>query len=475
MNNLDIPGHKLPKTGGAGVLSSSLRGIAILGLLLSLIPGVAFIVSPLVIFYVWRLHGRALDLWKNHLGVLEERDHAIMQAQQLQTHNGQLLEEAKRLGTLDVLQWESEKQRLETEVAALTAEQRTLTARVVDLKDMADLNDYGLYNFENPADDAVRVKAQLDEVKAQAKRMVREKIAATGATNWTVNNSAAQGRKMVNDMTKLLLRAFNAEVENSIKTVKAGHIAAARKRVEKSAEQVERLGSMLQIRISPQYLRLRLRELELTHEHLEAVKAAKEAEREARALAREEAKAQKELLAAKAKQEKEVEHRRNVLAQLQAQGALDEIAKAAAALSEAEEALEDVESTMANTRAGYVYVASNRGAFGPDVVKIGMTRRLNPEDRLRELSDASVPFNFDKHTIIFSEDAWGLENALHKHFADRRVNLINMRREYFYATPAEVKEALLAHDVQVLEYHEEAEAPEYLASQKMRGEQPALR
>ena len=127
---------------------------------------------------------------------------------------------------------------------------------------------------------------------------------------------------------------------------------------------------------------------------------------------------------------------------------------------------------MANTRAGYVYVISNRGAFGQGIVKIGMTRRLNPMDRVGELGDASVPFYFDTHTMIFAKDAVGLERALHKHFAQVRVNLVNLRREYFYSTPAEVKAALMElhqdYEAQLLEFHETADAPEYEASEDMR-------
>lgn len=486
------------------ILSTGMMWLVIITLVLAAIPLAGVLLAPAVIIYVVLIHKRGNQAHTAAVQLTGERYH-------LRSELDRLMGEAQRLGTMDHLQRERAKHQLEREISRLeseiqagreVAEQeqarhaellREKQARieeeqarhagllreeqarieqaqteVVNLKEMADLNDYGLYNFENPADDSVLVKAELEAVKDQIKQMVRSKTAATGAKDWTVNNSKAKGKKMVNDMTKLLLRAFNSEVENSVKTVRVGHLAAAQKRVTKSAEQVHRLGTMLSIRIAPQYVRLRQKELELTHKHLEAVKAAKEEEREARARAREEAKAQKELLAAKAKQEKEVEHRRNVLAQLQGQGDSEEITKAAAVLAEAEAALEDVESTMANTRAGYVYVASNRGAFGPDVVKIGMTRRLNPEERIKELSDASVPFNFDPHAMIFSEDAWGLENALHKYFADKRVNLVNMRREYFYATPAEVREALLQHDVQLLEYHDEADSPEYLASEKLR-------
>ncbi|MBB5872781.1 hypothetical protein F4553_006215 [Allocatelliglobosispora scoriae] len=118
----------------------------------------------------------------------------------------------------------------------------------------------------------------------------------------------------------------------------------------------------------------------------------------------------------------------------------------------------------ANVRAGYVYVISNIGAFGEGMVKIGMTRRLEPLDRVRELSDASVPFNFDVHAIFFSNDAVGIESAMHSRLASRRVNLVNQRREFFYVTPHEAKQHLLELAGDLLEYNESPEALEYRQS-----------
>ncbi len=134
-------------------------------------------------------------------------------------------------------------------------------------------------------------------------------------------------------------------------------------------------------------------------------------------------------------------------------------------LDEIAAAIAGVEARGANIRAGYVYVISNIGAFGPDMVKIGMTRRLEPNDRIRELGDASVPFRFDTHALVFSEDAVGLETRLHSELADKRVNLVNTQREFFYATPAEVRSVLerIAGN-HLLQYHEVAEAHEWRES-----------
>jgi Meiotically Up-regulated Gene 113 (MUG113) protein len=128
-----------------------------------------------------------------------------------------------------------------------------------------------------------------------------------------------------------------------------------------------------------------------------------------------------------------------------------------------------VEGREANVRAGYVYVISNVGAFGERMIKIGMTRRLDPMDRVRELGDASVPFRFDVHALIFSEDAVELENRLHRTLADKRVNLVNLRREFFYATPAEVRSVVEEIAGQhLLEFHETPEAIEWRTSTNQR-------
>jgi hypothetical protein len=153
-----------------------------------------------------------------------------------------------------------------------------------------------------------------------------------------------------------------------------------------------------------------------------------------------------------------------VLEALRAQG--DDVAakELVGRLADIDKAIEANDYRIANIRAGFVYVISNIGAFGPNIVKIGMTRRLEPMDRVRELGDASVPFRYDVHAMFFSADAITLENELHKTFASRRVNLVNERREFFFATPAEVRAALLEQAGGLLQFHESPEAPEYFQS-----------
>jgi hypothetical protein len=144
------------------------------------------------------------------------------------------------------------------------------------------------------------------------------------------------------------------------------------------------------------------------------------------------------------------------------------VADAEARLAEIADAIHGVEEREANIRAGYVYVISNVGAFGERMVKIGMTRRLEPLDRVRELGDASVPFRYDVHALFFSEDAVGIETKLHQGLADKRVNRVNLRREFFYATPKEVEAMLASLDGSLLSFVEQPEADEWHQSENER-------
>ena len=210
----------------------------------------------------------------------------------------------------------------------------------------------------------------------------------------------------------------------------------------------------MEMRVNPDYHQVRVEELELTADFQMKVQEEKERAREERAELREQRSVEQELAAERERLDKERAHYVGVLEQLRAKGDDAAAAELAGRLHEIDAAIEANDYRAANIRAGYIYVISNIGALGPNVVKIGMTRRLEPRDRVRELGDASVPFLYDTHALFFSDDAITLENELHKAFADRRVNFVNERREFFFATPAEVRELLLEKVGGLLEFNE---------------------
>ncbi len=399
-------------------------------------------------------------------------------AEKLQAENVRLQELIDRHGLREIADLESVKTALEEQLsvarAAVAEEQQKVTVAqgecaavaedVVRLRDIAGLQEFGIYDYEHPAEDSVKLSGDLEALRTQIKQAVRSGDATKASDGFTFNNSAAKGAKFVRDMSKLMLRSYNAEAENCVKSVKAGNLDAARQRLTTSMQQVERLGTMIDLQIVSQYHRLRLAELELAARHMQVLQAEKEAERARREELREQKRAEQELQAEKARLEKEKSHYQNALAALEAKGDIEGAARMREQIADAERAIADVDYRVANARAGYVYVISNIGSFGGEVVKIGMTRRLEPMDRVNELGDASVPFRFDVHAMFFSADAVALETALHQHFADRRLNRVNLRREYFRATPGEVLGALKEHDVEVLEYTLEPAAEEFRAS-----------
>ena len=250
-----------------------------------------------------------------------------------------------------------------------------------------------------------------------------------------------------------------------MRTLKPHNLASAIARLTKTRDTIARLGATMDICVTDNYHHWRVYELELTADYLTKVEAEKQQLREERERQREEEKARREFEAEKARLAKEQTHYQTALEKLQANGDEAGAAEMSAKLEEIAAAIKGVEEREANIRAGYVYVISNFGSFGEHVVKIGLTRRLEPMDRVRELGDASVPFTFDVHALIFSHDAVGLEGNLHQAFVDRRVNLVNQRREFFYATPTEVREALeIIGGQQLLEFHEVPEATDWRAS-----------
>lgn len=356
-------------------------------------------------------------------------------------------------------------------------ERSSLEARLVSLRgevtvteETAVLQEVGIYEYRHPLSDAVAYQAELKQVKDRIKTMCRKDGGAIrAATDWTVNGSAAQGRKMVRETSKLMLRAYNAEADVLVRTMKPYKLDSAIDRLTKTTATIAKLGTTMSIHISTDYHSVRVRELELMADYLAKREEEKERERAERERLKEEQRAQRELEAERKRLEKEQQHFQTVYEALLAKGDEAAALRLKDQLDDVERAIHDVDYRAANARAGYVYVISNLGAFGERIVKIGMTRRLDPKDRVRELGDASVPFRFDVHALHFSGDAVGIEAELHRRFDDRRVNRVNGRKEFFYATPRDVKEHLMELAGEILTYDENAEAIEYHQSAHAEG------
>ncbi len=468
-------------------------------------------------------------------------------------------------------------------------------SEIIWLDDEILVQEFGLYQPQFDFANSLDYKEKLAEVRARQKDLIKDKKAVSGATNWTVNGNASQGKKMVSDTQKLLLRAFNSECDELVSKVKYTNFDASLNKIRKSAEAISKLGTTMDIAITKKYLDLKVKELRLAFEYQQKKQEEKEEQKAARAEMREAARLQKEIEAQRKKIEKEQTHYQTAYEKLLRQleedpdnidllakkselenqltdidkaikdidyreanhsklgttmdiaitkkyldlkvkelrlafeyqqkkqeekeekkAAREEMREAARLpkeieaqrkkiekeqthyqtayekllrqleedpdnidllakkselenqLTDIDKAIKDIDYREANQRAGYVYIISNIGAFGENVFKIGMTRRLDPQDRVDELGDASVPFNFDVHAMIFSDDAPALEAALHKAFEDRKLNMVNTRREFFNVTLDEIKEVVKKNFDKTVEFIDVPDAEQFRVSQKMK-------
>ena len=274
-----------------------------------------------------------------------------------------------------------------------------------------------------------------------------------------------------------MFRDFNGEADNFIPSVAWNNVKRLEERLQKSLEAINSTGKEKRISISERYYDLKVKELRLTHEYRVKKQEEKEEQRLIREQIREEEKAKKEFEKAQAEAEKQEKILKQAMKKAQEQIAKateeerlqykEEITKLERQLKEAEEKGQRAISMAQQTKSGHVYVISNIGSFGENIYKIGMTRRLEPLDRVKELGDASVPFKFDVHAMIYSKDAPTLENALHKHFDKHRVNLVNTRREYFHVSLKEIQK-VVAENHGDFEFIVEPEAQEYRESLTIR-------
>lgn len=326
----------------------------------------------------------------------------------------------------------------------------------------------GLYAPHFDFDTSDAFKDAINQVRDRQKSMIKAKTAVIADVEWVVDGSKAKGRTMTGRNIRLALRAFNNECDAAIANVRWNNANAMEKRVANARRQIDKLNESNKVYISEEYFQLKLSELHLTHEYREKLKDERDHRAELARAAREEQRLQRDLEAA----EREEARYEKMLEKARAEAAtavgerldryMTQIAELESDLNEAHARVERGQAMAELTRSGYVYIVSNVGSFGPDMVKIGLTRRLDPSDRVRELSGASVPFVFDTHAIIYSEDAPGLERALHNEFAEHRVNAANFRKEFFNVSIEDVEqavtrlapEATFFSDIEAQEYHE---------------------
>lgn len=363
-----------------------------------------------------------------------------------------------------------EKEALDTEVINLKKSYKekrkiydSLLSQIAIFDEQISFAEYGVYEPHFDFSDSEAYKTVIKEVRAQQKEMVKLKTATTRNDNWTVDGSKAKGRTMNNRAVRLALRAFNAEADAAIANSRWNNAEAMIKRIGNARKQIDKANDTLGVYITEGYFNRKIKELRLTHEYRERLKVERDERSEVSRLQREEKRLEreaKEALEEEKRYEMLLEKARKEIGASSSEAQKAKILELENQLEQAHQKTERAQAMAERTKTGFVYIISNIGSFGEDVVKIGLTRRLDPNDRVKELGDASVPFLFDTHAMIYSEEAPALEAALHTKFEDRRINTSNMRKEFFRASLEEVQNAVakLAPDA---DFHEDVEAQEF--------------
>jgi Domain of unknown function (DUF4041)/T5orf172 domain len=382
-------------------------------------------------------------------------------------------------------------QQVKSEEQELSSKILTLRRTLQKLEEQEIFEAFGFYDSKYNFQEVQRYKEQLDNIRSQQKEIIKSKKAAVCDTQWSVEGSIEKGKRMTNDFIKLVLRAFNGECDASVAKVKYSNVKVMENRIRKTYDDLNKLSETTRCKITSDFLDLKLQELWLTYEYQERKHQEQEEQRIIREQMREEEKALREIETARQDAEKE-EHRYqkalekarrdlkivtekaqepllNQIEELQRhleteankedyyQEALEkarrdletvtgqaqeillnQIEELQKRLIEAEANKERAISQAQLTKFGHVYIISNIGSFGENIYKIGMTRRLEPMDRVKELGGASVPFPFDVHAMIFCENAPELESRLHRYLSDRRMNKENTRKEFFQVSLDEV-------------------------------------
>lgn len=372
-----------------------------------------------------------------------------------------------------------EKENLQQEIAELKTIKQSLQMDIIELDDKVLFQDFGVYQPQYNFATLDEYKEKLNEIREQQKDMIKNQSAAICNTAWKVQGSEKAGKKMIAENIKQILRNFNIECDLCINKVKFSNYDNSKERILKAFELQNRLNETNDIHITDNYYRLKIKELDLAFEYQKKKQEEKEELRRKREEMREAEKVAREIEEKRKELEKEQEHYQNYLKKISEQIEVEKSEERKQYLLAKKEeldnnvhdvqlALEDLDYREANHRAGYVYIISNIGAFGENIYKIGMTRRLEPEERIAELSGASVPFKFDVHAMIFSDDAPKLETALHNHFADKKVNLVNGRKEFFNVTLEEIKQVVRENHDKSVDFINIPDAEQYRESLMIR-------
>lgn len=431
------------------------------------------VLAALLGFFAWRFYSDASTLRARYSSIIDveaEANAAKRALAQTQREQAEVVASTER-----------QKAQLSHEYDQARSVFDSLKKEVSLLEENLEDISFGFYKPHFTFQTSEEYKAKLEAVWEREKALIRDGKAAVCATTWTVSGSAKDGARMSKQYLKLMLRAFNGECDAAVAKVSWNNITKMEERLRKSFSVLNDLGGVMQMSITPEYLNLKLDELRLTHEYEEKKYQEREEQRRIREQIREEERAQRELDKAREQAEQEEVRYQKALEKARAEAAAAtgaqlekltrQIESFESKLDEAKRVKERAVSRAQLTKSGFVYVISNVGSFGDRVFKIGMTRRMEPMERISELGDASVPFPFDLHAMLYSDNAPELENALHEYLAEKRVNLVNPRREFYFDVDLDDVEAFVHKRGLSAQFMKLVEAKEYRESLALRAQQ----
>lgn len=362
---------------------------------------------------------------------IQEIDYLNKKIEQLNIENGryvaELLQRKEELNNIST-NFESVKAELadlkktidcDSTILSKLSEIKELEGSILDLKQRQHIQTLGFFDLQK---DVRYYRDELSQCRLSQKRILIDKTYYSSKESWYINNNARDGNKLLEFLTSIAVTSFNLSCDSWFDNITIANAEYIKVKVTKIWNNYNLELNKHKVELNCEYLELKLREIDIRLNIYIKQQQDKEEERRQKEIIREQAKAELELTKNKEKLEKELIHY-----QLQANKGIDVADK----IKEIEARIETDDFMLTKTRAGWVYIIQSKSFSNKNQYKIGMSRQTDVNNRLSQLSDASIPFKYYPCALIFTEDAFELETKLHRRFAEYKVNKFNQRKEHF--------------------------------------------
>lgn len=373
---------------------------------------------------------------------IEESKNSITSLEKkYEEEENKLIHQYEEKEKLEKIKYDTRFSLLQSEIKNLKTEKQSLQDEINSLLKDSLITHYNFSDYDNLTSEECKNKLSLQ--KLQEKELINSGEA--------VIISSSDTKSVITNNLKQILRCFNSESDNIITNISTKNIDSMRNKINKSYETLNKIFSVDGVKLSEKMLELKLEQLNLVYTYELKREQEIEIQKEIKAQMVEEEKVRREIEKEKKKIEKDqlqfsneinklIKYVQSTSSDVEKELYIEKIKTLEEKIKVLEIDKETVLERENNAKAGFVYIISNIGSFGENIYKIGMTRRLEPMDRIKELSSASVPFEFDVHAMIFSDDAPALETKLHQHFKDQSVNKVNLRKEFFKVSLTEIED-----------------------------------